>query len=86
MFFARVLLVQTWTVTEYAPAKTGEYPVICLKWYFPIFKPYLQCDEIFRLKFNLRLETVLLLFQKKEPIFFVPKSYLRTLKCEHLTQ
>ena len=33
-------------MTEYPPAKTGRYPMIYLKWYFPIFKPYIQYGKL----------------------------------------
>ena len=33
-------------MTEYPPAKTGRYPMIYLKWYSPIFKPYIQYGKL----------------------------------------
>ena len=48
--FACVWLVLSHLMTKYAWAKTGEYLVIFLKWYYPNFKSCIQSGEILPLK------------------------------------
>lgn len=45
-------------------------------------KPYVQCDESLRLRFNSRWESLQLLFQKKGHVCLLIKSYQRKLKSK----
>ena len=72
-------------MTEYTPAKTGEYPRIYPR-YIPNFQLDVYSDKSFPLEFNSRWRSVLLLLQNMGQVYLFIKSYQRTLKSKNLTQ
>ena len=56
-YFCSCAIAFTLCEKEYSPAKTGGYPRISLKWYFPSFKRFTCTTISLRSKFNSRWES-----------------------------